>query len=134
MSAAVRVCSTDGAPLVWTFEFKGAEYVCMQCGRTEGMLGKRAEMTPTMAAQHDAFKDQYALERAVREGRPLPQPVPTDIPAPTCKGCGRTAGPEDGRVESDGKPSAWYKRTRDGVEEFACSGSCIPSNESVLPW
>lgn len=34
----VRMCSC-GAPLHWTFLYNGAEYYCMNCGYTAGMLG-----------------------------------------------------------------------------------------------
>jgi len=40
----IRVCYC-GNPLTWTFAFPYKEYVCLNCGRTEGMLGARIPIT-----------------------------------------------------------------------------------------
>lgn len=128
----MRVCPKDGCPLIFTMEFPGAEYVCLDCGGTYGVLGPpRAAATPALIARHDELVERYEIERAERTGRPAPPPPPQDIPRPTCGGCGVVA---EGRLDYDGKPSHWYSRTRDGVTSYACSRACIPADQFVLPW
>lgn len=51
----VKICSNHEerpTPLVWTFAFRGAEYWCPYCGRTEGMLGagESVPATPELIA------------------------------------------------------------------------------------
>jgi len=57
----VRVCDC-GAPLHWTFLFDGAEYFCMNCGRTGGMFGTGKDVPQTVETRaqrmvaNDVFK------------------------------------------------------------------------------
>jgi hypothetical protein len=129
--AMLRVCPRDGAPVVFTFEFPGAEYHCVECGWLGDIFGPgRAPATPDLVARFDTLSDRYEAERAERTGRPAPRPAPQDVPRPTCGGCGAVA---EGRLDHSGKPAHWYSRTRDGVKQYACSRGCIKEG-AVLPW
>ena len=127
----LKVCSKDGEPLVFTFEFPGAEYVCVTCGALYGVLGvPTAPATAEIQERYAELHDRYEAARAEREGRPAPKPTPQDGPRPSCHGCGDVA---DGRLDSTGKPPHWYSRTIDGVTQYACSRDCITSG-TVAPW
>lgn len=131
----LRVCQRDAEPLVWTFEFPGAEYYCVVCGGHEDTFGRRAPATPDLQRRHDELHEQYERgrsERLGREYRPDPKVGDPGVVAPICNGCGAT--PELGIVLISGKPKAWFSRSRDGATEFACSRSCIPEREAVMPW
>lgn len=133
--ADMRVCANDGEPLVWTFEFRGAEYYCVVCHGHEDTFGCRAPATADLQLRHTELREQYERARAERRGVPYePDPKAGDagVDVPTCSSCGAT--PEPGVALVDGKPPAWFSRTRDGVTEFACSRSCIPEKEAILPW
>ena len=137
----IRVCERDGEPLVFTFEYRGAEYVCVVCGGKEGVLGERAGSTPervrrlsdlTVEYERD-YADRHPvgdeLHREYREPSKVGDP---GIEIPVCKTC--NAVPPDGVALNNGKPASWYSRTHDGVTEYACKRSCIPERETILPW
>lgn len=132
----VRVCETDGEPLVFTFEYPGYEYLCVVCLGQEGVFGARAPATPELQQQLDKHTERYERDRAERMRlRYQPRPAVDDegVTRPTCNGCGATP-PVGTRLDSVGKPSSWYSRTIAGVTEFACSRACVPEREAVLPW
>lgn len=61
----MATCPLDDEPLVFTFEFRGAEFVCMVCGRKYGyMAPKPAKDTPELRARLEELEAQY--ERAAR--------------------------------------------------------------------
>lgn len=132
----LRVCRHDGEPLVFTFDIPGVEYVCVVCGAGEGIFGSRADATPDLQRRLGELTEWYEQDRAERTGRraPLrPRVGDEDVTTPTCGGCG--GKPEVGLpLDGSGKPPGWFGRMRDGKREFACSSSCIPSGETVLPW
>lgn len=132
----LRVCRDDGEPLVFTFEFPGAEYVCGVCGLTDDIFAPSALATAEMQLRHDALVEEYDRAYAERRGvpyRPRPKTGDAGVRLPTCRGCG--AEPPIGvAVDASGKPSAWLSRTVDGVTEYVCSRTCIPSGEPELPW
>lgn len=127
----INVCPRDGEPVVYTFEFRGAEFYCVVCdwrGGTPHYVN--APATPELAARAAELSERYERERAQREGRPAPEPADQDVERPTCGGCGKTA---DGPVDRTGKPAHWYSRTIDSVTEYACSRDCINVG-MVAPW
>lgn len=131
----IRICQRDGEPLVWTFEFAGAEWYCVICGGHEDLFGLRAPYTVELQKRLDELTDRYNRERAEREGREYTSPpkVGDDgVELPVCIGCGAT--PEEGVALVRGKPSKWYSRTCDGVTTYACKSSCIPAGAPVSPW
>lgn len=134
-TADLRVCQRDGEPLVFTFEFPGAEYVCVVCDGKEDIFGARAKATDERQRRHAELHEQYHRAYAERRGVPYdPSPKVGDpgVETPTCKACG--AQPPTGTVLVSGKPPAWFSRSRDGVTEYACGRACIPERESVMPW
>lgn len=131
----IRVCRNDGEPLVWTFEFSGAEWYCVACGGNEDLFGSRAAATPERLRRLDKLTEQYERGLAERRGteyRPHPKVGDKGVAVPTCGGCGKT--PKVGIVLMNGKPSGWFSREREGVTEYACSRACIPEREMVMPW
>lgn len=131
----IRICRRDGAPLVWTFEFPGAEWFCVVCNGHEDLFGLRAPYSVELQKRLDELTDQYNRERAEREGRvytPPPKVGDDGVELPVCIGCG--AIPEAGIALTNGKPSKWYSRTHDGVTTYACKNSCIPADAPVSPW
>ncbi len=107
----MRVCGRCGEPLILTMEFAGYEYLCGACGHKEGIFGARAGATADRQLRLDELTEAYERDRAARGGleyRPRPK--------------------------VGGKPLAWFSRERDGSTEYACSRSCIPEREEVLPW
>lgn len=131
----IRVCTNDDEPMVFTFEFPGAEYVCQVCGGLEGIFGKSRPTTVQLALRLDELTEQSRRERAERRGEtyvPEPKAGDPDVELPVCKGCGAT--PEAGLAIVDGKPRAWFSRAIDGVTEYACKRTCIPASEPALPW
>ena len=131
----IRICENDGEPLVFTCEFTGAEYYCLVCEGKEGVFGARAPATPERQRRLDELTDRYeqqSASRAHRKYTPPPLVGEPGVSVPTCAGCGET--PEVGRPLYNGKPREWYSRKRDGVTQFACSRTCIPQREEILPW
>ena len=131
----IRVCQVDGEPLVFTFDYPGHEYVCVVCRDLEGIFGERRPATPALAARLNELTEHYERWRAEQRGQVYRAPQCVGEPgivAPTCGACG--AQPESGTPLVGGKPRHWFSRTRDGATQFACSRSCIPANEMVLPW
>lgn len=135
----VRICERDGAPLVMTFEFPGAEYVCVEYGGTEGIFGLRAESTPDRLRALAAATERYETERAAREGRPAAVLIHVGddgVQTPRCRTCEMDA--EVGTLLVNGKPPGWFSKTVDigraHVQVFACSAACIPDGEARLPW
>lgn len=134
-TADLRICRRDGEPLVFTFEYPGAEYVCVVCDAKEDIFGNRAPATVERQQRHADLHEQYHRAYAERRGVPYdPSPKVGDpgVEVPTCNACG--AQPATGTVLVSGKPSGWHSRSRDGVREYACGRSCIPAGETVLPW
>ncbi len=135
--ADIPVCRC-GSPLVFTFEFRGYEYVCVDCGHKYGVLGvARRDVTPELAAAHAYAQDRYDVEAHQRDPDryPLESRDFSHLPKPTCVGCGRTATDDDGRLDQDGKPPGWRSRTVDGVETYACSIDCTRGSKAlVTPW
>lgn len=43
----IAVCKCEN-PMVFTFAFLGAEYYCLDCGRTSGFFTDRVEATPEL--------------------------------------------------------------------------------------
>lgn len=90
----MAVCPRCGTPLVFTFEFRGAEFVCMTCRGLLGFLAPDpADWTAELQARHDELKALYQLERERRE-------------AGLCNGCGGTFlrggfGPDDRTTTDD---------------------------------
>lgn len=126
----INVCPVDGEPVVFTFEFPGAEYHCPACGWIGGTPHGMSEPATIELAEHAArVVRDYRHAYAARLGRPAPVDD-VEGPRPVCVGCGKTAeGPMEGN-----KPAHWFVRKRDGVDEFACSRDCIPASESILLW
>jgi hypothetical protein len=131
----LRVCAKGGEPLVFTFEFPGGEYLCVLCRRVEDLFGARAPASPERVQRHADLTEQYERERSERTGRPYVAPAlvgNAGVVAPTCVGCGQE--PPAGTPLIGGKPQHWYSRTVGGVTSYACSRTCIPEREAVLPW
>lgn len=131
----VRVCGRDREPLVFTFEFPGAEWYCVTCGGTEDLFGNRVANTPEIELRQALNAERYDRERAARRGDPEPDPWPRQGEVATdavCGGCGRL--PMIGTPLHDGKPPAWFSRTIDGVTVYACSTVCIPEKAEVNQW
>lgn len=132
----MRVCLVDGEPLVFTFEFPGAEWYCVVCGGKEDIFGQRVPSTTELQLRLDELTEQYDRARAGRMGvdyEPRAKVGEPGVKVPSCNACG--AMPADGiALDRSGKPSSWFSRTRGDVTLFACSRACIPSDESVLPW
>lgn len=64
----MATCPKDGEPLVETFEFRGAEFICMGCGGKFGFLSPAPKpWTQALQDQHDAHRVQYLVERAERD-------------------------------------------------------------------
>jgi hypothetical protein len=123
-TSTIKVCPSDGEPVVFTFEYPGKEYLCVACGWLGGIFGPReAQATEDLVARRDQVLADYEESRGLT-------PPDQDRPRPSCKGCGETA---TGRLDPSGKPAHWYCRTVDGVTEYACSRACI-SGGTVLPW
>lgn len=132
----VPVCRIDGEPLVFTFEFPGAEYVCVVCGVKEDIFPHKVETTPELVARHAELSERYHREYAERRGMPPPRPTrkvgDPGVSVPVCVGCGKV--PELGTVIDGDKPALWFSRTVDGRTEYACSRACIPDKQPVAPW
>lgn len=63
----MATCPADGEPLVFTFEFRGYEFVCVPCGRKYGFLSpKPVEVTAEREARLAELQTQYDTERAQR--------------------------------------------------------------------
>lgn len=55
----ISICNC-GAPLVSTFMFSGAEFFCVECGNSLGMLdADRVEETPAMRKRADRNKKKF---------------------------------------------------------------------------
>lgn len=128
----MKVCPRDGEPVVFTFEFPGAEHYCVVCGGKYGIFGvPEAEATVELQERMAELQDQYDRERSERTGLPMPRRDDPPRQKPVCGGCGKTA---ELVPSGEDKPRHWYSRTRDGVTSYACSRGCIPEREGVLPW
>lgn len=68
----MATCPSDDEPLVMTFEFPGAEFICVVCDRTYGFLSpKPAVSTPELVARQLELKAKYDAAREARlEGHP----------------------------------------------------------------
>lgn len=129
MKGTIKTCPPCGKPVVSTFEFAGAEYLCPACGWLGEIFHPReTPATEELAAAFAEAERLYDVQRAERTGRPIPA-TSEQRPAPTCSGCGEVAPlPFTGD-----KPSWWYSRTKGGVTEYACSSDCIKEG-ARLPW
>lgn len=66
----MAVCRKDDEPLIFTFEFPGAEFYCVVCQSKYGFLGpKIADSTPELNARHEVLRARYDNEREERHGR-----------------------------------------------------------------
>lgn len=131
MSERLNVCPRDGEPVVFTFEFPGAEFYCVVCEWMGGVFAEdHADATPELIARAAELSDRYDRERAERTGRPAPAMSDQNVERPKCKSCGKVA---EGRLDSRGKPAHWFTRTIDGVTDYACSRDCIKEG-AVAPW
>lgn len=131
----IRTCRNDGEPLVFTMEFPKSEWYCVVCGGHEDLFGVRSLATPRLRARLGELTEQYERERAAQRGVEYvsaPRAGDTDVALPTCGGCG--VQPEVGQPLYGGKPREWFSREIDGQKSYACSRTCIPSGESILPW
>ena len=53
-------CPKDGEPLMSTFRYPGAEFVCMVCGSAYGFLAPTPkEETPELKARHDELRARF---------------------------------------------------------------------------
>lgn len=54
-------CPKDGEPLIFTFKYPGAEFVCMVCGGMFGFLAPRPKdsSTPGLAERHEYLQTQF---------------------------------------------------------------------------
>lgn len=61
----IKVCYDCGFPLLWTFFVDGAEYYCLNCGRSTGMLGggNDVPITPELRARQRIAKDVFKALR-----------------------------------------------------------------------
>ena|SRR5438105_3982592 len=68
----MAVCPRDGAPLIPTMVFRGAEFYCLDCGARLGYLSPTpAEATPELEARYDALKaewDEHAGQKLLTDG------------------------------------------------------------------
>lgn len=69
-------CPRDGEPLVMTFEYPGAEFVCMECNGLFGYLDPApGDPTPERLARHAELKARYDEDYARRH----PWDFPVDL-------------------------------------------------------
>ncbi len=53
-------CPRDGEPLISTFKYPGAEFVCMVCGNLLGFLAPTPKPdTPELSARHDELRARF---------------------------------------------------------------------------
>lgn len=58
--APFATCPADGEPLIGTFRYRGAEFVCMACGAKLGFLSPApAEPTPALEARHAELRARF---------------------------------------------------------------------------
>jgi hypothetical protein len=56
----IAVCKKDGEPVMATFRYPGAEFVCMVCGSLYGYFEVDSAVdTPELAARHDELKARF---------------------------------------------------------------------------
>lgn len=64
-------CPNDGEPLMSTFRYPGAEFVCMVCGNRLGFLSPTPKTnTPELQARHDQLRALF--DAGVEPGSLLP--------------------------------------------------------------
>ena len=69
--AKIKVCSNCQFPLLWTFLYDGAEYYCLNCQSSEGMMGAGDDVlaTPELKAKYRVAKDVFgALRKHLLDG------------------------------------------------------------------
>lgn len=64
--STIKICSNHEeyqVPLLWTFAFRGAEFWCPFCGRSEGMLGagEDVEETEDLIKRREIYKTRTAV-------------------------------------------------------------------------
>lgn len=56
----MATCPADGSPLIGTFERRGAEFLCMECGTYLGFLAPEpATVTPELEARYAELKAAF---------------------------------------------------------------------------
>lgn len=66
-SKPMATCPADDEPLVFTLEFRGAEFICVVCGTKYGFLSpKAAAVTPALEARLAELQERYEQERVAR--------------------------------------------------------------------
>ena len=65
MNREIKVCHNCDFPLLWTFLYNGAEYYCLRCGGSTGMLGggKNVEETKELRAKYVVAKKVFEALR-----------------------------------------------------------------------
>ena len=61
----IKVCSNCQFPLLWTFLYDGAEYYCMNCQSSVGMMGAGDDVpvTAELKAKYRVAKDVFGALR-----------------------------------------------------------------------
>jgi hypothetical protein len=71
--APMAICPSDGEPLISTFKYPGAEFVCMVCGGLLGFLAPTPkEVTPELQQRHDELRAKF--DAGVTPGKMEVQP------------------------------------------------------------
>lgn len=59
-TAKMAVCPRDGAPLISTMAFSGAEFYCLECGAHLGWMSPRGvESTPEVEARYESLLAEW---------------------------------------------------------------------------
>lgn len=66
MKKELKICNC-GAPLLWTFLYRGAEYFCLNCGHTAGMLGAGINVEATIKLK----AERKVVEKVFKTLRPF---------------------------------------------------------------
>ena len=116
-----RVCNC-GAPLHWTFLFDGAEYFCMNCGASYGMLGAGRDVSETVEtrARQQVAGDVFKVLRGHLWGS-------GEFTRSNCKKC------KEGKDMYHTDHATKYERTKNDVAEKilkAIKGSLSPSKKN----
>ena len=67
-SGTIKVCPADGAPVMFTFEHPGCEYLCVACGWRGDIFGPlEADATDDLATRRDEVLAEWCGGDAVGE-------------------------------------------------------------------